>query len=143
MRNWEAAVADPQAPFAHKSAATAFLSLLSIASKYRVNLDREIILFVKALVAVDAISLQLDPNFNLIETINAVFSKPDYAWLFSVPASSLEGKNESVAQQALESSDRAYVAKKTDQLKDYYTDWFEELLNMHEKDFLPLLHEGI
>ena len=126
MRKWQHAIKDPEAPFHQKSAAAAFLSFLSVASRYRITLDREIILFIKALVAVDAISLQLDPTFNLLETINAIFSKSDYQHLFSTAVE---------LPQELHIFENRVDEERIHQLKDYYTDWMGSLMEMHEKEF--------
>lgn len=128
MERWLTAVDTPGASFSDKSAAKAFLSFLAIARQYRINLDQEITLFVKALVAIDAICLQLDPEFNLVATINEIFGREEYAWLFS---EYLPDNGSASAVPFAEVRNREKVAL----LKEYYRDWFSEIVALHPKKF--------
>ncbi|MEK7583249.1 MAG: AarF/UbiB family protein [Patescibacteria group bacterium] len=127
---WLAAIEAPGASFAEKSSAKSFLTFLNIAKRHRVVLDQEITLFVKTLVAVDAISLQLDPHFNLITTLNNVFAGEEFRWLLA--ARNFE--NLSIATLPLPAM-QLKNPEKAVLLKDYYTDWLGELLSTQ----LPML----
>ena len=133
LQPWKSAVEDPAASFFEKSVANAFLKFLNIARTYHIRVDSEIALFVKTLIAVDATSLQIDPNFNLVATMKDIFAKQEYAWLFSPEA----------AEELIPARSEIPFAEVRDQarmrsLKEYYSDWFAEVQDRHWREFKTL-----
>lgn len=128
---WHEAIGKNDAPLSKKSAAKVFLKFLRIARSYRISLNPQIVIFIKTLIAVDTISLTLNPQFNLVQTIQQVFNQSEYAGLFSPEAVGIS--NSGLAQL-----DKPVAKKdphKTQTLKDYYKEWFYEFAEKHEKEF--------
>ena len=128
---WHETIGKNGVPFSEKSAAKVFLKFLRIARIYRISLNPQIVIFIKTLIAVDAISLTLNPQFNLVQTIRQVFNQPQYVGLFS--PESTEILNNRLAQL-----DKPVAKKdpdKTQKLKDYYKEWFFKLAEKHEREF--------
>ena len=130
MDRWFRAVASRQALFHEKSAAKTFLEFLRLAGSYGIVLDRELVIFVKTLAAVDAISLKINQNFNLLAVIREVFAQPEYASLFN---------REGLAVLDLVWDKSETVLKKDSEknviLKEYYLNWFARIAERHEKQF--------
>lgn len=115
VETWRAALENPNAEFSEKSAAATFLKFISEVGKYRISLDPSLMLFIKTLVAVDAICIKLDPQFNLAKIVVDTLSHPDYAPLFAQEKiAHPEGKTE-------------LSSEKREQLRNYYIEWLTSL----------------
>ncbi len=136
VNRWHEAVADKEAGFGEKSAAGTFLRFLRMVSRLRLRLEPDILLFIKTLIAVDAICLKLNPAFNLPHTIKQVFTKPSYSFLFA--PQSLATLNQPLEQLTICSNNQ----EKTDKLKEYYWDWLSAIITWDESAFRKALHAG-
>ena len=125
---WHKAIISQSAAFSEKSAAKTFLKFLKMAGIYRITVSSEIVLFIKTLIAADALSLKINPEFNLAETINRVFKQPEYAELFS-----MEAKFKLI--EPLKTTLPKKNSEKTESLKDYYAEWFYQIMEKHKKEF--------
>lgn len=74
MDEWYNAIEDFKAPIYTKSAALAFLKLVRAASRHRIRLPNDIVLFVRTLIIIDMIALKLDGSFNLVSALDNFFN---------------------------------------------------------------------
>lgn len=130
MDRWHGALEHPALPFVERSAAKTFLEFLQMIQTYQLAMHEEVVLFLKTLIAVDAISLQINPQFNLVKTIQEIFAEAEYASLFSKEAfAALDRPLVELKVTPVPDSERAQ------KLKDYYEDWLLAIYEMHEQEF--------
>ena len=82
--------------------------------QYRISLDSSLMLFIKTLIAFDAICLRLDPSFNLAKVTVTTLMQPEYQMLFTHNAPMPIDQN-------------GFSAEKTSELQNYYTEWLLQL----------------
>lgn len=75
MNPWFVAVENLNSSLYKKSAAVVFFRMIKEAEKYGVHLPREIILFLRSLLILDMVALQLSPKFDMIKALNIFFDK--------------------------------------------------------------------
>lgn len=69
INNWSQSIIDPAESVYNRSTAVAFLKAMRIAEQYNVRFQRDLILFIRALVIADMMAMQLSPGFRIDQAL--------------------------------------------------------------------------
>jgi len=70
MKSWSNAIGNPGETLYNRSTAVAFLKALKLAEQYNVHFQKDIIIFIRALVIADMMAMQISPFFKISESLS-------------------------------------------------------------------------